>query len=122
MNEPVERHNNVGASIGNVILGIWVIISPFVLGFTHLRAAEWNNLIVGLLVMVLASTKGPGHRAASIVNIILGAWLIASPFALGFTNSVPFWNNIILGIAILLVALVAASARTTTQPTTPPTH
>ena len=36
-----------------VMLGVWLILSPFVLGFTTDQAV-WNNIIVGFLVMVFA--------------------------------------------------------------------
>jgi site-specific recombinase len=37
----------------NVILGIWLILSPFILGFVS-NQATWNNIIVGFLVLVFA--------------------------------------------------------------------
>ena len=37
----------------NVILGIWLILSPFILGFVT-DQATWNNIIVGFLVLVFA--------------------------------------------------------------------
>lgn len=39
----------------NLILGLWLIVSPFVLGFSSNAYALWNNLIVGILVAVIAS-------------------------------------------------------------------
>ncbi|MER3406665.1 MAG: hypothetical protein C4289_17095, partial [Chloroflexota bacterium] len=38
----------------NVILGLWLIISPWVLGYTTTTAAFYNALIVGVLVAVFA--------------------------------------------------------------------
>jgi hypothetical protein len=37
----------------NVILGIWLILSPFILGFITSQAI-WNNIIVGFLVLAFA--------------------------------------------------------------------
>jgi hypothetical protein len=37
------------------ILGVWLIIAPWVLGFSSLTAAAWNQVIVGLLVVALAA-------------------------------------------------------------------
>lgn len=36
----------------NVILGIWLIIAPFIFNFDV--AARWNSVIVGIVVAVLA--------------------------------------------------------------------
>lgn len=38
-----------------VILGIWLIISPFVVGYGAIRGALWNNVIVGIVVAVLSA-------------------------------------------------------------------
>ena len=39
----------------NVVLGVWLIIAPFVLGYySAIVAAIWNDIIVGIVVTVLA--------------------------------------------------------------------
>lgn len=38
----------------NMLLGIWLFIAPWVVGFTSLSAAAWDHWIVGALVFVLA--------------------------------------------------------------------
>jgi hypothetical protein len=39
----------------NGVLGAWLVIAPWVLGFGGLAAAAWNHVIVGLLVLALAA-------------------------------------------------------------------
>jgi hypothetical protein len=39
----------------NGILGVWLVIAPWVLGFGSLAAAAWNSVIVGLLVLAFAA-------------------------------------------------------------------
>ncbi len=34
----------------NLVLGLWLILAPFALGFTNLAAPMWNQIIVGLLI------------------------------------------------------------------------
>ena len=43
-------------SFGNVILGLWVAISPFTLGYHYETRAMINNIIVGVLVALFAAT------------------------------------------------------------------
>jgi hypothetical protein len=38
----------------NTILGLWLIVSPFILGYSDTVGAMWNSIIVGLVVLVLA--------------------------------------------------------------------
>lgn len=42
----------------NFFLGLWLVISPFVLGYGNIRAAMWNEVIVGVLVLTFASIVG----------------------------------------------------------------
>ncbi|MBX6746987.1 MAG: SPW repeat protein, partial [Acetobacteraceae bacterium] len=55
-----------GASGLNIILGIWLIISPWVLGYSGLPWPLWNNVVCGILIALLAAARiwspgtGPG--------------------------------------------------------------
>jgi SPW repeat-containing protein len=108
-----SAHASEGASWINIALGLWVIISPFVIQFARLPAAMWNNVIVGIVIAVLAiiRTSAPRHTAWSWPNVVLGIWMIISPFALGAMTKAVLWNNILLGIVIALVAIGSASSR-----------
>lgn len=39
----------------NIILGIWLILSPWILGFSGNGGATWNNIIIGLVVAVVTA-------------------------------------------------------------------
>jgi hypothetical protein len=39
---------------GNLILGLWLFISPWVLGFSGTIAAAWDGWIVGILVAAIS--------------------------------------------------------------------
>lgn len=38
----------------NAVLGLWLIIAPFLLGYSAVGAAMWNDIVVGVIVAVLA--------------------------------------------------------------------
>ncbi len=38
----------------NLILGLWLIVSPWLLGFSTVAAAMWNSVIVGIVVAALS--------------------------------------------------------------------
>lgn len=99
----------------NTLLGIWLIISPFVLAaFDHLGPARVNNVVVGAMVAIvgLVGAESFARSGLSWLNIFLGIWLIISPFVLGFAGhgSSAMWNNIIVGIAVGLLALIRSVA------------
>jgi hypothetical protein len=41
----------------NLALGLWVLVSPWVLSFAAQTSARWAHVVVGLIVAVLAGLK-----------------------------------------------------------------
>lgn len=37
-----------------VLLGLWIVIAPWVLGFASSRALAWNSVIVGIVLIVVS--------------------------------------------------------------------
>lgn len=112
--ETMKSHNIARFSGWNVALGIWVLISPFVLGHSQSNAFLWNNIVLGIVIGILALVRSSGadpRGGTSWLNVLLGIWLIISPFVLGFSHLLaPLWNNVIVGIVVALVALGSATA------------
>jgi SPW repeat len=50
----------------NAALGAWLIVSPFILGFSAISAALWNQLGVGLVVLVLAAWAAMAETEGTI--------------------------------------------------------
>jgi hypothetical protein len=97
----------------NIVLGIWVIISPFVLG-VHTPKGIWNNVITGVLVVILAIVRLSMHQPGwSWPNLIFGIWLVISPFTL-FLGAAVMWNNVILGILVAAFALTNTYSKAST--------
>jgi hypothetical protein len=111
--EAPER-SGIGSSWVNIVLGIWVIISPFILG-VHASSAVWSNVVAGALVGILAIIRWSMHQTGwSWLNLILGAWLVISPFVL-FLSGGAMWNNVILGIIIAAFALTNTYSKASPQ-------
>jgi hypothetical protein len=114
------------ASVLNVLAGIWLIISPWVLGFGDMtmQAAFWSTLLSGIAVLVLAAIRlaTTGTQALSWLNLLAGVWLIISPFVLAFSAAqMAMGNAIFLGILVAIFSLWAAlGAQTTTTTVTRP--
>lgn len=51
-------------SWANVVLGFWVLISPWVMGFSHLPEPLWNNVITGIIIVGLAAWSASVTHAA----------------------------------------------------------
>lgn len=85
--------------------GVWLILSPFVLGYAGQGAgmAMWNPIIIGIAVIIFAgAVLMRPQQWEEWINMVLGVWLILSPFILGFANIQPaLWNHLIFGILIV---------------------
>ena len=51
-----------------------------------------------------------GVATASGLNALAGIWLIIAPFVLGYRNGDPYWNDIILGVIVCVLAMLSAGA------------
>lgn len=50
----------------NLVIGAWLVISPWVLAFSGNAAATWNTVAVGLLVLALAGWELKDIRQATV--------------------------------------------------------
>lgn len=93
----------------NLVLGIWMIVSPWALMYQDETNAMQNALIVGGLVVVLAVIELFKVQAwEEWTSFALGIWLAMSPWLLGFSGiMVAMYNALIVGIAIAALALWA---------------
>jgi hypothetical protein len=38
----------------NLVLGLWLVVAPWIVGFTNAIAARWTHVVLGLLVAAVA--------------------------------------------------------------------
>ena len=103
-----------------LILGLWLIISPFILPYgDYTGIAALNSYILGVGVMVFAAIAlARPQMWEEQVNLILGVWLIIAPFVLGFRADNPAMvNHLVVGILIAGDALWAMYPRFTHKAT-----
>lgn len=99
------------ASGVNILLGIWLIISPWVYDFaTGVGAAStWNSVILGILVVICAANRYASPRSSpgfSWANVVFGIWALISPWVYGYSGDLAaMWNSVIAGILIALLAI-----------------
>jgi hypothetical protein len=93
-----------------LVLGLWLIVSPFVLGYTdYTGIAALNSYVLGIGVIAFAAIALANPQMwEEWVNLVLGVWLFIAPFMLGFQDdAVATANHLILGILIAGDALWA---------------
>lgn len=107
-----EMPGATSEKISNILsgtVGLWLVLSPFVLGFTALPAALWNTLLVGFLLLVLAWRRTPSarpHFGLRWRQLLLGIWLLVSPLALSYaTAATAAWNGLVFGVVLTVLAI-----------------
>lgn len=91
----------------SVLVGVWLIVSPWVLGFQGESYAMGNAVLVGIALGAIAVGTILVPRAwEEWTESGLGVWLIASPWVLDFQHlSEARTNALAAGIAVLVLAL-----------------
>jgi hypothetical protein len=87
-------------------LGIWLMLSPWILVFHYDPVATRNAVVVGLLVVLAEAVTLTVFRPwEEWINVALGAWLAVSPLALAITNVTVIVNFVVVGTLIAGLAL-----------------
>lgn len=94
----------------NLVLGLWLAVSPWVLSYAGEATPAWNAHIVGAVIAVAAIAALIAFQQwEEWVSTALAAWLIVSPYLLGFTAlTYALWNQLIVGVLVGVLAIWTA--------------
>jgi SPW repeat len=94
------RHWQDAASL---LLGVWLVLSPFALGFAG--AATWMTIVLGLCVILFALE---GFVIPSYLEewgeILLGFALLVAPWVVGYEPNLAIVNSVVSGLLVILFA------------------
>lgn len=101
-----DRQSNAWQDWANLILGLWLFASPWLIHFTGATAAAWNAWIFGAIIAILAAAAlYEAQRWEEWTNVVLGIWVAVSPWLLGFSgDQMTMWNALVVGILVLCIA------------------
>jgi len=90
----------------NWVFGIWLCLSPWALQFDLEPVPTRNAVIVGFLIILAEVVTLSVFRAwEEWINVILGAWLVISPWVLGVASTAATVNFVIIGVLVVALAL-----------------
>jgi hypothetical protein len=97
-----------------LLSGIYLAISPWIVGFNNLAGITLNNLVTGICVAALAlgfSSAFGRTYGISWVAPLLGVWTIIAPFVISgdMTTARTVWSNVVVGAIILVLGLATMS-------------
>lgn len=89
-----------------LVLGLWLIFSPFSLGYRSIPLI-WSDVISGILVTVLAVIAFRTKRVwAAWANTFVGLWLAFSPIAFWAPDAVAYANDTLVGMLVVTFAVL----------------
>jgi hypothetical protein len=100
-----------------LLTGLYLAISPWVVGFDAMRSITVNNLITGIALSLmgagLASAYGRMHGLAWVAPIV-GIWTIITPWVIrgGVATTATIANNVAVGAVAVVVGAAAMSIAT----------
>ena len=99
------------ARLVGALLGGWLVISPAVLGYSGLGAAN-NDHIVGPVVLCASIVAiWPVMRPLRWLGLAAGAWLLAAPWLLfRWYGSLPTINDLAVGVLLIILAFLGGKA------------
>lgn len=88
------------------VLGIWLLLSPWTLWFYLDEVATRNAVVVGLLIVFTEVVELSIFRDwEEWINVVLGAWLLISPWVLGIHALSATADFLIIGLLVVALAL-----------------
>lgn len=107
------HRNETCKGIGELTLGLWLIVSPFALSFPPDAMATPHNIIMGTAVGVVGGAQlGLTAKPPWLgwLSTFFGFWIVLSPILLAFSSMIALWNNLLTGGAIIALAWQSAAA------------
>ena len=91
----------------NFLLGAGLFFSPWLFGFGAEQPAALNAYVVGAIIAVMALMALFAFETwEEWVSGLLGAWLVISPWVLGFSgSSTALLTHVVVGVAAIVLAI-----------------
>jgi SPW repeat len=109
----------------NLLLGGWMMMSPWILGFADDRrlftsmpmVAVWTAVCLGAAIVLCAALSMFRPKVwEEALTIVFGLCLVAAPWALGFSaQSMPTANSVLVGLVVTALAVWATMKKSDVQ-------
>lgn len=106
MNTMNRRTEETVLDVASLVVGVALALTPWIFGFATETAAAWNAWVVGAAIALVAIGALVAFAEwEEWINLILGIWAIASPWALGFTAvSTALYAHVVAGLIVAVLA------------------
>jgi len=92
--------------VANLVLGAFLFCSPWMFGFDAGKVSE-NAFVSGIVIAVLAIAALAAFAVwEEWLNLIVGLWVLISPWVLGFQGTTAMTVHVIVGAAVAILAAI----------------
>lgn len=89
----------------NILLGLWLILSPIVLGAE--KTVANNHYVIGPVIVSFSFIAiWEATRVVRLYNLPLGAWLLLAPWVLGYESTLAIVNDMLIGALVICFSLI----------------
>lgn len=95
----------------NLALGLWLMISPFVLELVNRRAFQvgWEDFLLGFGIAIFSLCGLSSRKGVALWNFVtmaLGLTTLLNPILYHYLGVKVFaWNNLLVGSMVLILAI-----------------
>lgn len=95
----------------SLLLGAWVLVSPWIWGYDDVEGAVATDVITGAAVIALTFV-GLVLPSVSALNVVAGLWLVVAPWLVGYgSKGGPVGlSDTVSGVAIAALAIAGLAA------------
>jgi hypothetical protein len=99
-----EWSNAKLCDVANLILGAILLVSPWIFGFPS-GAASQNAFVSGIVIAVISIAALTAFTVwEEWLNLIVGVWVLVSPWVLGFAGSTAMQVHVVIGAIVAVLA------------------
>lgn len=96
--------------VGNLILGAFLFLSPWIFKYPMkypMGMEFWNATAAGIVIIVLSIAALTAFAAwEEWLNLIVGLWLIVSPWVLKFQGTTAMRVDVAVGVVVAALAAI----------------
>jgi heme/copper-type cytochrome/quinol oxidase subunit 3 len=90
--------------VANLILGVILLASPWIFGFPS-GAASQNAVTCGIVIAAISLAALAAFTVwEEWLNLIVGVWVLVSPWVLGFVGTTAMHVHIVVGVIVAVLA------------------
>ena len=105
------------------VVGILLLIAPYVLGFANGGPEQWTPQILGALTLIVSLLTTYEYSLVKLVpfrihlgiDVVEALLLLVSPWLFGFASRI-WWPHVLVGVIELLVIAFSWRSRPSQQP------